>query len=348
MATTTTAPPNGPGQPETRRRGPWMPVLAVCLAVVVAAFVALRVVEARSGSAAAPASPALFSQPHVLFRSLEPGADYSRLAYVPTADMSAPRSVADTPRCHRAAAADTLAVCLRPGTNPAQPFEVAVLGEGLRAVSDEPLNGSPSRARVSPDGEYFATTTFVDGHNYISLGFSTETIVYEVGGEPLGNLEEFAFLINGKQDNSIDRNIWGVTFASDSNTFFATVASRGRTYLAQGDIERRTLTALKDNAECPSLSPDGSTIVYKKRVGESATDAWRFYSFDLSNGVETPLGEQRSIDDQVAWLDSEHVMYGVPKSGEVPGAADIWVAPLDGGAPTLLIPDADSPTLVGG
>ncbi|HEY7102168.1 MAG TPA: hypothetical protein VH573_11065 [Mycobacteriales bacterium] len=62
---------------------------------------------------------------------------------------------------------------------------------------------------------------------------------------------------------------------------------------------------------------------------------------DLRTGVETPLPETRSIDGQLAWLDDQHVMYGVPRGSS--GRIDVWVSPLTGGTPRPLVPDADSP-----
>lgn len=314
---------------------------ALLIAVAVGA-VAVAVAGRAGGSPGGAGDPDLFDSRHIVFRAL--GSSEGRFASVPASDPGGPRTLAG-PRCLRIAAAGDRAVCLRTGRTPAQPHEVVELDDRLREVGDEPLSGVPSRARVSPDGDRFATTVFVNGHNYISLGFSTETVIYERGGTPIGNLEEFAFMINGERDDSVDRNVWGVTFSSDANTFFATVAASGRTYLARGDVKQRTLTALKDNAECPSLSPDERTVVYKKRVHPAGDHAWRFHALDLETGDETPLGEQRSIDDQVAWLDDENLLYGVPRSGR---RADVWVAPIDGGAPRLLIRDADSPTVVGG
>ncbi|RKF22850.1 hypothetical protein D7I43_31080 [Micromonospora globbae] len=322
--------------------------LVIATALVGAAVGALLLSIARGGgaTAASDVDADLFRSPHIVFRSLAPGADHGRIGYVAAGAPDAPRKLAG-PRCVRVAAAGEKAVCLRTGNNPVQPYEVVRLDRGLREVNDEPLSGVPSRARVAPDGRHFATTVFVNGHNYISLGFSTETIVYDADGRTIGNLEDFTFTVNGRIDNSVDRNVWGVTFTADSRLFFATVAASGRTYLARGDLDARTLTALQDNAECPSLSPDERTIIYKKRVSPTADQAWRFHALDLTTGRERPLAETRSIDDQVAWLDDEHILYAVPNVAGGRTSADIWTVPLDGGPPRLLIPDADSPTVVG-
>lgn len=316
--------------------------LAILLVGVAVGAVVMAILGRTGGSAAGSVDSGLFESGHVVFRTLASGADKGRIAYVEARRPGGARKLAE-PRCLRVAAAGKGAVCLRNGSTPAQPYEVAELDERLNEVGDEALNGVPSRARVAPDGRHFATTVFVSGHNYISLGFSTETVVYERDGKQVGNLERFTFLINGKKDDSVDRNVWGVTFTEDSRTFFATVAASGRTYLARGDVRTRTLTALKENAECPSLSPDQRTVVYKKRVNPTADRAWRFHALNLETGEERPLGEKRSVDDQVAWLDNKHVMYAVPRRS----TADIWVAPIDGGAPRRIIRDADSPTLVG-
>jgi hypothetical protein len=54
---------------------------------------------------------------------------------------------------------------------------------------------------------------------------------------------------------------------------------------------------------------------------------------------ETPLAEQRSVDDQAEWLDDGHVLYGVD------GA--VWVASSDGtGESSRFIAGADSPAAV--
>ncbi|GII60421.1 TolB-like translocation protein; signal peptide [Sphaerisporangium krabiense] len=321
--------------------------LAALLVGVAVTTVLTSVLGGRTPSAAGEVDTGLFGSEHVVFRSLRPGADHGRIGYAAVTGGVPGASRLAGPRCLRVAAAAGQAICLRAGRVPTQPYEVVRLDGRLREAGDEPLNGVPSRGRVAPDGRRFATTVFVSGHDYISLGFSTETVIYQSDGEPVADLEDFTFMINGTRDESADRNVWGVTFAADSTTFFATVAASGRTYLARGDLAARTLTALQDNAECPSLSPDQTKVVYKKRVNDTSEDAWRFSWLDLRTGRESPLGEKRSVDDQVAWLDAGHVMYAVPKVADGRTAADIWVAPLDGGPPRKFIPDADSPTLVG-
>jgi hypothetical protein len=105
----------------------------------------------------------------------------------------------------------------------------------------------------------------------------------------------------------------------------------------KGDIAAREMHVLSQNVECPSLSPDGTRIGYKKLVGGPGT--WRFTVLDLATMAETPLAETESVDDQLEWLDDSRVIYG--KAGSV------WTAAADGtGAPALYVKDALSPAVV--
>ena len=105
----------------------------------------------------------------------------------------------------------------------------------------------------------------------------------------------------------------------------------------RGDLRDRTVETLRQNAECPSLSPDGTRVVYKKRIGNPSV--WRYHVLDLASGRETPLAERRPIDDQAEWLDDDHVLYRV---GE-----EIWEVPADGtGSAKRYMASSDSPAVV--
>ena len=133
-----------------------------------------------------------------------------------------------------------------------------------------PLSGIASRARLSDDGSLAATTTFVvrallrrrllldpdPGHPGRRHVVRRPRAVHAAAPRP--------------DDHARDRNIWGVTFAADDDTFYATVAWAGTTWLAAGSLADRTLTTLRPDAECPSLSPDGTRVAYKKRLGPAA------------------------------------------------------------------------------
>ena len=333
-----------PLNPRRIRDGRIMTAIAVLVVAVAVSCVTSSALRAgATGGERGDGSVELPEGRQIVFRSLRPGPAFGHIAALPAADVRRERVVLPT-RCERTAASPAGGLCLRQTRNPIQPFAAVLLDDRLRPGKEAPLNGIPSRARLSEDGRYYATTTFVTGHSYLSDGFSTETVIGRVGGDPVGDVERFTFLLNGEPNENVDRNVWGVTFVPGGERFFATVATQGRRYLVEGDIGRRTLTALRDNVECPSLSPDGRRLVYKKRTGLNS-DVWRFHVLDLATGAETPLAETRSVDDQAAWLDDGHVMYAVPKGGAGGRNADVWVVPLHGGAPRLLVPDADSPTV---
>ena len=78
----------------------------------------------------------------------------------------------------------------------------------------------------------------------------------------------------------------------------------------------------------------------------SEDDAWRLHVLDLETNVERMIGaETRYIDDQVEWLDSQHLLYAVPR--RTTAVSDVWVAPVDGAAPPrVFLPEASSPIVV--
>jgi hypothetical protein len=62
---------------------------------------------------------------------------------------------------------------------------------------------------------------------------------------------------------------------------------------------------------------------------------------------ETPLGEKRSVDDQLEWLDDDHLLYSLPETETGSSAStNIWLAPADGTRPpTLFLKNAYSPSV---
>jgi hypothetical protein len=242
--------------------------------------------------------------------------------------------------CARVYLAGGRGLCLARGRGFAAPQRVMVLDAQLRVRHEISLPGIPSRARVSPDGRYGSVTLFVTGHAYAAAGsFSTQTTLIDlVRGEKLADLETFSVTNHDKIVTALDRNFWGVTFAADGDTFYATLATGGRTYLIKGSIRDRQARTLRSNVECPSLSPDGTRLAYKKRV-RNGSSPWRLHVLDLATMRDTALAEPRSVDDQAEWLDDDTVLYGAD------GA--IWSVPADGGGhPRRLMAGADSPAVV--
>src|SRR4051812_43445825 len=120
-------------------------------------------------------------------------------------------------------------------------------------------------------------------------------------------MEDFAVWRDGTRFQSADFNFWGVTFARDSDRFYATLGSGRKTYLIEGDVPTRQARVLRENVECPSLSPDNTRIAFKKQVGSGGRSQWRLYVLDLATMSEIPLAEVSDVDDQVEWLDDGQV-----------------------------------------
>jgi uncharacterized repeat protein (TIGR01451 family) len=305
---------------------------------------AVYVVLARPGAPGSePGAGPLPAGPMVMVQNLATGDGFGQVAVVPMADLSGPRALTGL-RCDRVHYAAGHGLCLAIGSG-FPPIEYAMtFGADFRVTHQVALNGLPSRTRVSADGRFGAATVFVTGHSYLESGFSTSTILVDMAaGTALANLEDFTVLRDGAPFKPADTNIWGVTFAPDSNRFVATLATGGKTYLVDGDIARRTLVVGRENVECPSLSPDGTRIGFKKRLDNgSGVPVWRFHVLDVATGKETPLAEARSVDDQLEWLDDNTVVYGSPDSGQA-----VFAVPADGtGQPRQLLGEALSPAVV--
>lgn len=244
--------------------------------------------------------------------------------------------------CSRVHVAGGRALCLRPDEEAPGRFVLDVLGADLAVQRSLPLNGVPTRARLSADGRVAAWTVFVSGDSYTSAGFSTRSGILDLEtGVLAADLEEFALTDAAGTERALprDANLWGLSFADDDNTFYATLATGPHFYLVRGDFAAETVTVLADGVECPSLSPDGRRLVHKHRRPDQT---WRLEVYDLETGARTPLAETADVDDQGAWLDEDTVAYG-KLDGE--GGVGVWTVPADGtGSPTLLAADAESPS----
>jgi hypothetical protein len=244
--------------------------------------------------------------------------------------------------CARVHVAGGKAACLRPDDTSPGTFALDVLGTDLGVERTLPLNGIPTRTRISADGRVAAWTVFVSGDSYTSSGFSTRSGILDLAtGVLTTSLEDFHLADGGtRHAPPKDANFWGVSFAEDDNTFYATMSTGPHFYLVQGDFATETLRILADGVECPSLSPDGTRLVYKHRLPDRT---WRLEVYDLDTGQRTRLAETANVDDQGSWLDDRTLAYGKVDPGT--GRVGVWTVPADGsGAPAVLAVDAESPS----
>lgn len=328
--------------------------VVVLIAIATAAGYTWSAIQRTSGDTtpkATPPGPAMTLQevlqgPHVVFQDSTAGATWGRAAVVPLGAPTAARSRTTT-SCERLYSVGNVGLCLAAKRGVVTRYKAVSLDASLRPGRSLPIEGEPSRVRLSADGRLAATTTFTTGHSYLSSGFSTVTTIYDMTTvKEMHNLEEFAITRDGKPYRSVDVNLWGVTFKRDGDGFYATMASRGTIYLVEGSVRARTLRTIKRDVECPSLSPDGKRIAYKKRDTRSGFEGWRLRILDLESGADHALAETRSVDDQVEWLDDKRVLYGMLRDGRFL-ESDVWVVPADGGGTgRVFIRDARSPAVV--
>jgi hypothetical protein len=296
----------------------------------------------------AAASSAVAWRPRFFVRHTAIDQTYGRLS------LDDGRGAADSRRatdlsCEAVFFAAGRGICLEAKRGALTTYWATLFDTRVHVTSRTQLDGFPSRARISPDGKYAAFTVFVTGHAYDNSKFSTHTgIVDAASGAPVvANLEQMTVWKGGTPLRSTDFNFWGVTFTNDSNQFYATLGTGGVAYLVKGDIAGRRLEVVTSGVECPSLSPDGTRIGFKKRVPGGGLVRWRLYVLDLATLKEHPTSETRFIDEQVVWLDNAQIMY-TQANPNSPADSQVWVTRADGmGSPEMLLAHASTPALTG-
>ena len=319
-----------------------------CVLAVAAGYLARPRVPAAAavGVAAAAAGPvadsvaALAPHPALMFSSDRPGSGngFVELAAIDAPD---PRRLRAALRCERLYYAAGVGVCLAAERGIFTAYSALTFGPDFKIRRSVALQGVPSRVRISPDGRRAAITLFVVGDSYNSAGFSTRTTILDIAsGRSIADLEALAVTRGGARFKARDFNFWGVTFARDGNRFYATLRSGTTNYLVEGDVDARTARVLREGVECPSLSPDNTRLVFKKRVNASE---WRLHVLDLVTLRDQPLAETRSVDDQAEWLDDQSIAYTVAAES----GSEIWTLSIGSpAAPRLLVRGAHSPVAV--
>ena len=179
-----------------RRTQVFLGLIAACV-VVGTVYVAFAIArgsdpEARVSGDARPASEALGEGGRrILFQHIARDDDY---AHVAVAKESGGNSRVTSPLvCERVHFSGGLGLCLLPRRSVlGNKFSATIFDSDFAVRGKVNLNGINSRARVSRDGKYGATTGFVVGHSYAAEDFSTETTLIDMAsGKKIANVEDF-------------------------------------------------------------------------------------------------------------------------------------------------------------
>jgi len=282
----------------------------------------------------------------IFFRYNGADSHFGQLAFAPYERLDQPRFIENL-SCEAAYVARGRGICLAANRGLFTTYAAKLFdAKTFKIIAEFPLNGVPSRCRMSSDGKLAALTVFISGHGYESVSFSTQTLLIEVdSGRIIADLEKYSVSRDGQNFSNKDFNFWGVTFTPDARHFYATLSTNQQHFLVKGDIANASAAVVHENVECPSLSPNAARIAYKKRFIAGGRVFWQLHILDLATGRETALSEKRSVDDQLEWLDNGHVLYSLPESVSS-ASTNIWLAAIDGAsAPRLFLKKAYSPSM---
>lgn len=293
-----------------------------------------------------PAQP-VAAAGEVVFVNRVPGDDYGRLGIRHT---DGTRTLLDR-RCLRVHVNAGNGVCLSQDDAlvPAYTTTFFAADDPYQQELKSYSSALPSRARISPDGSLSTVTAFISGVSYADISGETTTIVTIDEIETRARLRganQLEVLSDVEKYSNLNSKYWGLTFA-DNDEFYITGFFGETPEIMIGSLDTMTVTPLGRDGSCPSLSPDGKTLVYKASREEGGFD---LVAVDLATDTMWQLGETRSVDDQVEWLDNDTILYALhPEGGDTPVQPefDIWVLDIaEGSEPELFLPNADSPAAI--
>ena len=321
-------------------------VLPAVLGLVLVSAIVYLAPRFREFAATAPAvrsASAIIDPPSVMFRTLWPKDMHGRIGMVQTDARESTRYVAEL-SCARVAYAAGSGLCLiEEPAGTTVTHAAFIFNRAFTRGRRIDLSGIPTRARVSPDGRIAAITVY--GEEHLPGGeerlASWSVIVDVAAGRVVADLRDFKIdrgdgpAFEGPLDFS------SVAFAHDSNRFFATVTTTAERYIVAGLVDARRMTVVASGLASEALSPDAARLVAKQRVGDRGR--WQVVVFDLGTKNAWPLNQgDRSVDDQVEWLDGEHVVY----HDATDQGTHVWALSTDGVTPPrLLVRDAYSPSV---
>ena len=281
--------------------------------------------------------------PFLMFRLLAPEKAYGRVGMVSSGAEDVTWHV--TPlSCARVAYASGRGMCLveeQVGATLVRHVAYVFDGTFSRKHRIE-LAGVPIRARVAPDGRLASVTTYAEEESPAGERLAMESVLIDlVIGRVTADLREFALDTAGR-DIRGPIDISSVAFDDDGDRVYATLATAADRYVVSGSASERRLRVLADGFASEALAPEGQRLVVKKRVGDRGF--WQLAILHLPTLTTELLNHQsRSVDDQVEWLDTAHLVY----HDATETVTGIWTLAADGqSGPRLLVADAFSPAVV--
>ena len=276
--------------------------------------------------------------PFVIFRALAPREHYGRAAVLELRPEAKPTVSKLT--CSRLHYAGGRGVCATQETVGDGVVNVAYLFDrrlepGRRIV----LNGVPTRLRVAPTGRLAAITTYAEEESAAGERLVTRTRIIDLrSAQTVADLSDFRIENFNLPPIREPVDIANVVFEADGDRFFATLTTDTEQYLVAGSLRERRLSTIRTGVASEALSPNGRRLIVKRLVPQRGF--WQLAVIDLATWSEHDLRQgPRSVDDQVEWLDNDHVIYH-----DVEGESTaLWMLPIDGiNGPRVFLKDAHS------
>ena len=291
----------------------------------------------RVATASKPLPP-----PFLLFRTLGPPRAYGRIAMLPLRGTET--RYLTSLRCSRVAYAGGRGLCLiEEATGDMVTHVAEIFDRSFERQGRLVLAGVPTRVRVSPDGRFGAVTTYAEEESPAGERLAIESVVIDLkSATVLADLRDFRLETDDADAFVGPFDFASVSFDRDSDRFFATLSTATNRSVVVGSVRQQTLRPLKAGLASEAISPDGARLVVKQRVNDRGF--WQVAILDLASLREQPLLQgDRSIDDQVEWLDENNVVYHDAREE----GTGLWVLAADGrSGPRLLLPEAFSPAVV--
>ena len=243
--------------------------------------------------------------------------------------------------CERVYAVASAGICIARKQSLTASYEARILGPDLRVRHTVKLAGVPSRARVSPTAAMARRPRSSAGTRTPEPGqFSTETALYDMRrGRRIADVERFA--VHGRRPphrrrrrEPVGRHVRRARLgpllrdACDPRRHAPRRGQRARAPGACDPRQRRVPVAVAGR--------HAHRLQEARRQGPGGLALPRARP---RTGRETPLAEERPIDDQLEWLDDDNLLYRA--------AGTSWTVRADGsGTAREYLAAADSPAVV--